>query len=194
MKITNSKVKKYGIRKGNNVKRNKGRVISMITEKVAEGKVLLDAAWKFAKTVLWNGQQFSEQEITLVKMKLLVNSLTAPNPENIFHEFCQRILLAKQILVPASGGELPLPSTWFDKSTLNGYAATEGLMKELTVYRKSVPAAMPELNMMARAITEFAKEPTTEKFRQWKEQLQLAKALEMSLLFQLFAANWQYDR
>jgi hypothetical protein len=191
MKITNRKLNRN--RSGKKTNGSKGRVVAMTTEKVAEGKQLLDAAWKFASVVLWNRQQFTETEIAQVKMKLVLISLTAEKPENILPEFCQRILLAKKMLLAASGAALPLPSVWFDKTNRNGFEATGELMKQLNRHRQSVPAAMPEINALAMAVTAFGKEPTADKFRFWKEQLQLMKAYEMATYFQLFAASWQYD-
>lgn len=189
-----SKTKTSKKRNSQNFKAHRmARIFRINNEAAAELQRVITAAWSFATASLWNRQQFSETESLAAKIKIGTYFLGEQDKDAAFHEYCQRILLTRKFLLPVFGGTLPLPSVWFDENNAAGYEATKELYNELVKQRKSEPSAMAEVGLTADAVLMFSKNPTSEAYWSFREDLLIIKAPEMSLLFQLFVANLHYE-
>lgn len=169
------------------------RIFRINTESAIQLQKVITAAWSFATASLWNKQQFSEAETVAAKIKIGSYFLNEPDKDAALNEFCQRILLAKDFLNPVIGGTLPQPSAWFDENNPTGYAATIELYRAVVRQRDAEPAAMTDLKVIADAVTGFYKNPVSQTYRLFKQDLLLIKAPDMALLFQVFAANLWHE-
>ena len=94
-------------------------------------KLLTDATWEFAHSILWNGYPFSKGEINLAK--LFIREYYDEIPAEKFTEtahrhftaYCERILLAKEYVSRFSYRYIPHPCIWLDKENPKGFAGTK---------------------------------------------------------------------
>jgi len=109
-------------------------------------RLLTDATWEFAHTMLWNGSPFSKGEIALAKIyireyyeEIPAEEFTATASKH-FSAYCARILLAREYVSRFSHRYIPHPCIWFDKRNPKGFAGTkrwylENLMKREKSHR-----------------------------------------------------------
>src|SRR5687768_18531795 len=99
---------------------------------------LVNTAWTFASTALWNTTVFSEAEIQRAKT-LIADYLNNDATDNAFLVFCQRVLLARHYITSQPGRYIPLPSVWLDHNNKLGFAGTGAWYDRITAIRESVP-------------------------------------------------------
>lgn len=151
------------------------------------------SAWAFAAAALWNGRQFSPLEAAAAKIQIGMHLFSTSLPEAALEVFCQRVMLAKQYLLPPSGSKPAVPSQWFAPDNESGYKATEALFAELERQRIYEPSAMPGIKLLSAAVCGFAKTPGGENYRSFREQLTAMKEPGLAQVFQIYAANRAYD-
>jgi hypothetical protein len=155
---------------------------------------LVNTAWNFAYSSLWNGTQFSQKEIRYAKEKIEEYFTLAENPRKAFLSFCQRVLLARQYVSTARGRYLPLPSVWFDKNNEYGFVGTKDWYTEIKRVRLSLPAYKEEIKALAEAVLEYSEEPTLQNFTYWRSYFIEKGTPGLLNLFQVAAINQQYIR
>lgn len=131
-------------------------------------KELVDAAWLFAYSTLWNNQVFSTLEKSEAKFYIREWIEGTKKPLKAFSNFCQRIILARQNIQCLNVDFLSLPSLWLDKENPEGYAATKDLLDEVKMMRHSLPNFQIGVKALAEAVLEFSEEPTAENFQYWR--------------------------
>ena len=78
----------------------------------ASTNTLVEGAWNFAYSLLWNNQNFNEVEIELAK-NLLRDYFTKSNkPLSKFVQFCERVQLAFQYINRKEGRYASHPLKW----------------------------------------------------------------------------------
>jgi len=160
----------------------------------APSENLINAAWNFAYSSLWNSTQFSAREIRTSKEKIEEYFTLAKNPRNAFLSFCQRVLLARQYVNQAKGRYMPLPSVWFDKNNEYGFAGTKDWYAEIRLVRSSLPNYKEEIKALAEAVLEYSEEPTLQNFTYWRSYFIEKGTPGLLNLFQVAAINQQYIR
>ena len=156
---------------------------------------LVNTAWTFAQSALWNCQQFSSKECEDAKAHVSHFLQLFRNQRKGFLVFCQRILLARQFLEIGSGPQLyTLPSTFLDRKHELGFAFTKALFKEVRVIRGRLPGFERELRALAEAVLEFSEAPCRKNFRYWKYYFIDRDKPELLNLFQLFVTNFLYSK
>jgi hypothetical protein len=129
---------------------------------------LVDSAWNFAYSALWNASIFSTKEISLAKENIQQYFILAKNKRKAFVSFCERILLARYYVNGAKGRYIPLPSLWFDRDNLNGFVGTKEWLIEIKNIRSLLPGYKQETKALAEAVLEFSEEPTIQNFQYWR--------------------------
>ncbi|SRR5258706_11542702 len=102
-------------------------------------KSLINTAWLFAHTVLWNNQVFSGIEISEAKAYIYDWLISGKKNTKAFVNFCQRIILARQNVHALNTDFLSLPSLWLDKDNPDGYTVTKEWLDEIKTIRHSLP-------------------------------------------------------
>ena len=155
---------------------------------------LVNAAWNFAYSSLWNSTQFSAKEIRYAKEKIEEYFTLAKNPRKAFLSFCQRVLLARQYVNTARGRYMPLPSVWFDKNNEYGFVGTKSWYTEIKNVRVSLPTYKEEIKALAEAVLEYSEEPTLQNFTYWRSYFIEKGTPGLLNLFQVAVINQQYIR
>lgn len=135
----------------------------------AEVTQLVDTAWNFAYSCLWNMTTLSTKEVKAAKERIHEILTATKRPRRRFVAFCQRVLLARQRLTTATGLELPLPSLWLDKEDDDGFEMTRSWLQEINSVRESLPYYEYEIKVMAEAILQFSDTPSAQNYRYWSE-------------------------
>jgi hypothetical protein len=145
------------------------RVVKSLNEQQTELAPLINTAWNFAYSSLWNCTQFSQKEIETGKEKIAEYLLLAKNPARAFSIFCQRVLLARYYVSKNPARYIPLPSVWLDRNNATGFAGTKAWYDEIKSVRESLPNYKSELKAMAEAVLEFSEEPTIQNYQYWRK-------------------------
>lgn len=156
--------------------------------------VLVQTAWTFAKTALWNCQQFSSKECEQAKVHIARYLCLFRNPRKGFMAFCQRIIIARQFLEAETTPLQTLPSSWLDRKQPSGFSLTKGLYKDLRLIRERLPAYERELKALAEAVLDFSESPSVRNYRYWTNYFIDRNKPELLNLFQLFGANFLYSK
>jgi len=133
-----------------------------------ETQQLVDTAWDFAYSVLWNNHIFSGIEKNEAKYYIKEWITGTKKPLKAFTNFCQRIILARQNITSINTDLLSLPSLWLDKENPEGYAQTKELLDQVKIMRHSLPNFQVEIKALAEAVLEFSEEPTESNFKYWR--------------------------
>ena len=128
-------------------------------ENVAE---YVDAAWNFARAILWSGKLFSEEEIACVR-KFLLEYFTFPSKskekislEKRLSVFCQRILITRSYLdFMPDYRFVPNPAVWFDRKFKYGFSGTSKWLKKVQEGRKINPQYREELEVLSKLYHEY---------------------------------------
>lgn len=156
-------------------------------------ETLVDTAWLFAYTMLWNHQTFSGNEIKEAKYYIKEYITTAKNPRKAFLNFCQRIIIARQNAAVLNTDYLALPSLWFDAENIEGFAATKEWLQAVKSIRYSLPTYQIELRALAEAVLEFSEEPTAKNFAYWRRYFIDQEKPILLHLFGVYCSNQQFN-
>ncbi len=148
---------------------------------------LVDAAWNFAYTSLWNTTLFSTKEADAAKEKIFEYFSLAKDTRKAFVSFCQRVLLARYYVNGVKGRYMPLPSVWFDKDNEYGFVSTRKCFYEIRRVREALPSYKQEIKALAEAVLEFAEEPTVKNYQYWRGYFIEHKTPGLLSLFQMTA-------
>ncbi len=165
------------------------RVVKNETSPDPQISKLVNTAWNFAYSALWNCTQFSTKEIDAAKEKIAEYLQLSKNSEKAFLAFCQRVLLARQYVNNAPSRYIPLPSVWLDRNYEHGFAGTRAWYDEIKTVRDSLPAYKAELKALAEAALEFSEEPTTQNYHYWRQYFIDRQAPGLLNLFQVIAVQ-----
>ncbi len=163
------------------------RVVKGMNEQQTALAPLINAAWNFAYSSLWNSTQFSQKEIETGKEKIAEYLKLAKHPARAFSIFCQRVLLARYYVSKNSSRYIPLPSVWLDKDNPTGFAGTKAWYEEIKSVRESLPNYKNELKAMAEAVLEFSEEPTVQNYQYWRKYFMEKQTPGLLNLFQVVA-------
>jgi len=168
------------------------RVVKGLKDRSEIIERLVDTAWGFACTALWNTSIFSNKEIEEAKSQireLLVNSKKA---EKAYSVFCQRVLLARQYLNNNPGKYVPLPTIWLNKDNPFGFAGTKEWYDNIRALRSSLPTYKAELKAFSEAILEMKEDASEKNFEYWKNYFIGRKAPGLLSLFLQTIARQQF--
>lgn len=154
---------------------------------------LVNTAWLFAYTMLWNHQTFSGNEIREAKYYIKELLLKARNPRKAFLAFCQRVILARQNIGALNTDLLALPSLWLDGENVEGYAATKEWLQAIKTIRYSLPNYQIEIKAFAEAVLEFSEEPTAKNFNYWRSYFIEHEKPILLHLFGVYCSNHQFN-
>lgn len=154
---------------------------------------LVDTAWLFAYSTLWNNHEFSTIEKSEAKYYIKEWITGTKKPLKAFTNFCQRIILARQNIKSLNTDFLTLPSLWLDKENPEGYASTKDLLDEIKALRHSLPGFQIEIKALAEAVLEFAEEPTNENFTYWRNYFNEKDEPVLLNIYTVFAANKTFN-
>jgi hypothetical protein len=155
---------------------------------------LVETAWIFASSSLWNCSLFSAKEIDTAKESIREYLRLSDTTRNGFLSFCQRVLLARYYLNNSAGRHIPLPSVWLDKNNDKGFAGTKEWFIEIMAVRESLPQYKADIKALSEAVLEFSEDPTEEKFYNWKNHFIERQTPGLLTLFQVFATNCLYAK
>lgn len=150
---------------------------------------LVNTAWNFAYSALWNCTQFSTKEIEAAKEKIAEYLHLFKNPQKAFLIFCQRVVLARYYISKNAGYSIPLPSVWLDRNNEHGFADTKLWYDEIKTLREAMPGYKAEIKALAEAVLEFSEEPTTQNYQYWRQYFIDRQTPGLLNLFQVIAAQ-----
>lgn len=153
---------------------------------------LVDAAWLFAYTALWNHCIFSGAEKETVKQLICAELSTMANTSKAFIQFCERIILARNETVLFPENKDVLPSYWFSKYSTNGYVTAARRLESISMIRHAVPGHKIEIKALAEAVLELSQEPTASNFLYWRSYFIERKEIQLLDLLTAFSANRQF--
>ena len=153
---------------------------------------LVNTAWNFAHTALWNNAVFSASEVTLAKHRIKEMLTVSKTPVKTYKAFCQRVLLARQYINNNPNRYIPIPTIWLDENNVTGYAGTAIWYDNILAVRASLPNYKTELKAFAEAILEMHEEPTTKNFQYWRNYFIDNKTTGLLTLFLNTIANQQF--
>lgn len=154
---------------------------------------LVDTAWLFAYSTLWNNHEFSTLEKSEAKYYIKEWITGTKKPVKAFANFCQRIILARQNIKNMNADFLTLPSIWLDKENPEGYACTKDLLDQIKVVRHSLPSFQVEIKALAEAILEFAEQPTKENYLYWRNYFIEKDEAVLLNMYSVFCANKMFN-
>jgi hypothetical protein len=154
---------------------------------------LVDTAWLFAYSTLWNNHEFSSLEKSEAKYYIKEWITGTKKPLKAFTNFCQRIILARQNIKSLNTDFLTLPSLWLDKENPDGYACTKDLLDEIKVLRHSLPSFQIEIKALAEAVLEFSEDPTKENFVYWRNYFIEKDEPVLLNIYTVFTANKTFN-
>lgn len=153
---------------------------------------LVNTAWNFAYTALWNDIEFSIKEIENAKQQIAA-LLASGNPDKSFVAFCERVLLARQYVAKNPGRYIPLPTVWLDSNNKLGYAGTQRWHDDVRTIRASMPGYKTGIKALAEAILEISKDPSAGNYRYWRTYFIDHHAPGLLQLFQATAVQQLYN-
>ena len=153
---------------------------------------LVNSAWNFAFTALWNNSVFSKTEIATAKASISEFLAAFKDKERGYSIFCQRVLLARQYVMAQPNRFIPLPSLWLDKNNITGFAGTKEWYNNIKAVRISLPNFKTELRAFAEAVLEMSQDPTNANFHYWRNYFIEKKTTGLLSLFLQTIANEQF--
>ena len=153
---------------------------------------LVNSAWNFAFTALWNNSVFSKAEIATAKESITEFLAAFKDKEKGYSIFCQRVLLARQYVTAKLNRFIPLPSIWLDKNNASGFAGTKEWYNNIKAVRTSLPNFKTELRAFAEAVLEISQDPTNANFHYWRNYFIEKKTAGLLSLFLQTIANEQF--
>ena len=160
----------------------------------ASTNTLVEGAWNFAYSLLWNNQNFNEVEIELAK-NLLRDYFTKSNkPLSKFVQFCERVQLAFQYINRKEGRYASHPLKWLSPHFETGYKGTKDWYAELVQERSYIPIHRFELRVMAEAYLRFVASPTKESYQVGKQGIMHYNTTDILQAFNNAVLNFKYSK
>jgi len=163
-------------------------------EDSTELNTLVETAWIFAYSALWNCSLFSAKEMDAAKEGIREYLRLSDTASNGFLSFCQRVLLARYYLSNGASRHIPLPSVWLDKNNEKGFAGTKEWFIEIMAVRESLPQYKNDIRALSEAVLDYSEDTTEEKFYLWKNHFIERQTPGLLTLFQVFAINYLYAK
>lgn len=154
---------------------------------------LIDTAWNFAYSALWNTTIFSDKEILAAKVKISDLFTSSKNTDKAFIDFAQRVILARHYITSNKGRYIPLPSVWLDQENERGFAGTKQWLSEIKSIRSSMPNYKIVIKELAQATLEYSSDPSILNYNIWRTYFLNANAPGLFNLFQTFIINHQFN-
>lgn len=169
------------------------KVVKGYNEQQTDLAHLVDTAWTFAYSSLWNCSLFSTKEIEAAKESIREFLQLSKTPRTAFLSFCQRVLLARYYITGGNNRYIPLPSVWLDRKNDKGFAGTKQWYNEIKTVRESLPHYKMEIKALAEAVLEYSEESTQRNFYYWKNYFIEKQTPGLLTLFQVYASNHLYS-
>lgn len=116
---------------------------------------LTNAAWAFARALLWQHQALSHSEVRNSKEHISAYLQAAPDQEQALHAFCERVALAERYLSAGISTYLPLPSVWLNPHYEHGFTATLPWLTSIREKQERVPGYMVQVTLIAEFYTRY---------------------------------------
>ncbi len=130
-------------------------------------------AWQFARSVLYPKEQFSQKQevLTLFYIRdyfalVKAESFTRSHVDKLFHDFCQRILLARKYLDKSPERFIPVPWSYFDKHFESGFKGTMHWLKKVKEKRRQLKSYYGNLSDFSKHYRNYLTSPTLAGYRQ----------------------------
>jgi hypothetical protein len=96
-------------------------------------------AWLFAQASLWDKQIFSEEEIS--RFKKLIGEFFEETEfsEEMFIEFCERVVLTKRYIARSAFRYVAPPALWLNIHYKHGISSTEKWLQSVIEQRLTAP-------------------------------------------------------
>ena len=169
------------------------RVVKGFQQEATGLSLLVNTAWHFAYTALWNNCVFSAKEINTSKQSIKEILQAAASPADAYHIFCQRVLLARQYVNSQPNRYIPLPSVWLYKENATGFAGTREWYNNIRDTRAALPQYKIELKAFSEAVLEMSEDPSIPNFQYWSNYFKEKKMPGLLSLFLCTVANLQYS-
>ncbi len=129
---------------------------------------LTNTAWLVAYAALWNGELFSEKELSTTKNYIGNFLMQRGSLQKNYEELVQRILLTRDYINRHPGKYVPIPSQWFCTKNNNGFLGTLIWFENIKNKRSSMPRYKQSLLAFAQAVQEISETPTANNFHYWR--------------------------
>lgn len=126
---------------------------------------LVDRAWIFCYSVLWQGKKHVEQEVIQAKRYISLFFTGTKYPGHRLEMFCERVLLARKYCERSPERFIPTPSTWLDPYFANGFAGTKNWHEKVIKKREKQKEYYGDLKLLAAIFREYSNAPTANNYR-----------------------------
>jgi hypothetical protein len=171
----------------------------MVKEKITnrqETKArLINGAWLFAQTLLWNNKEFNEAETELIKKQIesyIIHPSLIVSREN-FIAFCERVLLAHQYLQRNTTRYVPHPLKWLSPHFEHGFAGTKAWYLDMIHERQYIVIHRFELKVFAESFYLFINQPNRESYQKAKKALSMYAPEDLQQAFNNLIINYNYN-
>ena len=117
-------------------------------------------AWFFAQACLWEGQTFSEEEVESFKKLIEEFFEETEYSEEIFVEFCERVILTKRYVARSHYRYVAKPALWLNIHYKHGISSTEQWHRSVQEQRMTAPEYNLGMNILAVAVAMYTKDPS----------------------------------
>lgn len=154
---------------------------------------LTEMAWQIAYTSLWNGTEFSANEINEAKT-FIRNFIVNGSPLKAYSELVQRVLLARQYILSHTGTYAPCPSRWFSPQNNRGFSGTQRWYHQLAATRTRMPQYQLHLKAFPEAVQDTLASGKAGDFHYWRSWFAERGAQATLNLFLSVLANIKYGK
>lgn len=131
-------------------------------------KHMVDACWKAAYVILWNGGFFSTNEENEAKARIKCILINAPDLENGYRAFVERILLSRRYLRTDIESLRQSPAEWFFTTNKRGFCRSSQWYEAVVQKRTAKPLYALGLKAFADAVLEMQEDPSSTTFHYWR--------------------------
>jgi hypothetical protein len=162
------------------------------TKKTRSTEHMVANAWLFAQASLWDGQVFTDAEIT--RFKKLINEFFEEHEfsEDTFVEFCERVILAKRYVARSSFRYIAAPINWLNIHFKYGISGTERWYREVEQQRETAPEYNKGITILSIAVASYTANPTLNVYRSCRSQLIEQKQYDLLPVFNSLVTAFHY--
>jgi hypothetical protein len=135
----------------------------------------IDAAWSFAQSLLWPGEQFTDKEVRNVLADLQHYFLVASDLDEAFRSFCANVILA---LKNKNRCKILHPDLWLNPLDRKSLTAPNGKAVQMKTMLRKVPDFMVRAGIIAGHFLTYTRQPSAAVFMSCSRELEKIDARE----------------
>lgn len=140
-------------------------------------------AWLFAQACLWQYQTFTDEEVDRFKELISEFFEETEFSEEMFIEFCERVILTKRYVARSSYRYVAKPALWLNIHYRHGISSTEKWYHSVQEQRISAPEYNLGMNILAVAVSMYTTDPNWAVYQASRNELIRLKQFDLLPVF-----------